>query len=226
LKLRKAIGSTAALLLLLGLGAPGSVAQDPAPNPETENPALPRVLLIGDSISMGYTVPVRHLLQTTANVYRIPENGGPTTNGVAKLEAWLGDKPWDVVHFNFGLHDLKIMDDGSHQVEPRQYEENLRTIVTRLRRTGAKLIWATTTPVPEGVTGVKRNKNDPPIYNAIARGVMQAAEVPSDDLYSFALPRLMEIQLPANVHYTPDGYQALAQQVAESIQTSLNLKVR
>ena len=42
-----------------------------------------------------------------------------------------------------------------------------------------------------------------------------------DDLYAFALPRLKEIQLPSNVHYTPKGYEALAGEVAKSIQAAL-----
>src|SRR5215212_9456507 len=58
--------------------------QDPAYAKITDDPKLPRVLLIGDSISIGYTLPVRKQLKGTANVHRIPENGGPTTNGVAK----------------------------------------------------------------------------------------------------------------------------------------------
>jgi hypothetical protein len=66
---------------------------------------LPRVLLIGDSISMGYTLDVRELLKGKANVHRIPTNGGPTTNGLKNIKAWLGDSKWDVIHFNWGLHD-------------------------------------------------------------------------------------------------------------------------
>src|SRR5262245_55211566 len=51
---------------------------------------LPRVLLIGDSISIGYTPAVREMLRGVANVHRIPDNGGPTTRGLAMLEEWLG----------------------------------------------------------------------------------------------------------------------------------------
>ena len=80
--------------------------------PITDDPKLPRVLLIGDSISMGYTLPVRKMLAGTANVHRVPENAGDTARGLEKLDAWLGDKPWDVIHFNFGLHDLKRLRKG------------------------------------------------------------------------------------------------------------------
>ena len=57
-------------------------------------------------------------------------------------------RKWDVIHFNFGIHDLKFMPDGKRQVEPDDYEKNLRTLVAKLKATGAKLIWATTTPIP------------------------------------------------------------------------------
>src|SRR5262245_2767243 len=85
-----------------------SAPRNPAFEKVVDDPKLPRVLLVGDSISIGYTLPVRTLLKGKANVHRVPENGGPTTNGLAKLSAWLGNGKWDVIHFNFGLHDLKL----------------------------------------------------------------------------------------------------------------------
>lgn len=79
--------------------------------PVTDVPGLPRVLLLGDSISMGYTARVRELLAGKANVHRPAENCFDSGNGVKKLEAWLGAGKWHVVHFNFGLHDNKYVDE-------------------------------------------------------------------------------------------------------------------
>ena len=59
--------------------------QSPAFAPVIDNPELPRVLLIGDSISIGYTVPVRNALAGKANVHRIPENGADTVNGLKRM---------------------------------------------------------------------------------------------------------------------------------------------
>src|SRR5207245_1524244 len=123
--------------------------QSPAFAPVVDQPGLPRVLLIGDSISIGYTVTVRKELAGKANVYRIPENGADTVNGLKKIDVWLGDSHWDAIHFNWGLHDLKVTADGARQVPIETYEKNLAALVTRLKKTGARLIWATTTPVPE-----------------------------------------------------------------------------
>ena len=73
-----------------------------------EEPGLPRALIIGDSISLGYTTRVQDLLRGKVNVWRVPVSAGSTENGLANLDAWLSWRDhWDVIHFNFGLHDLK-----------------------------------------------------------------------------------------------------------------------
>jgi hypothetical protein len=212
------------LVLALSL----TLAAQPAKNPELKEiedvAGLPRVLLIGDSISMGYTIPVRELLKGKANVHRVLTNGGPTINGMEHLAEWLGSGKWDVIHFNWGLHDLKVDKDGARQVPIDKYEQNLRELVTRMRQTGARLIWASTTPVPDAKVNPVRVSSDVIAYNKVAAKVMQEAGIPTDDLYSFALPKLGTIQLPANVHYTPEGYNALAEQVAASIAQALARK--
>jgi hypothetical protein len=194
---------------------------NPAFEPITDDPKLPRVLLIGDSISIGYTLPVRALLKGKANLHRIPENGGPTTRGLENLAKWLGDGKWDAIHFNWGLHDLKRDETDTHQVPIGQYEKNLKELVKRLKAMGARLIWASTTPVPEGVTGPRRSDGDVVAYNAVAKTIMDENKIAIDDLYAFALPRLSEIQRPANVHFTPEGSEALAKSVAASIEAEL-----
>ncbi|HSB12828.1 MAG TPA: SGNH/GDSL hydrolase family protein [Bryobacteraceae bacterium] len=196
-------------------------SSDPAFAPVSDDPRLPRVLLIGDSISIGYTLPVRKMLEGKANVHRIPENGGPTINGVQKIDAWLGDGEWDAIHFNWGLHDIKLDANGVHQVPADSYERNLRELVKRMKSTGARLIWASTTPVPEGRLSPPRHPGDEVAFNAIALRVMKENGVVVDDLYSFALPRLADIQQPANVHFTAEGSEALAKQVAASILRAL-----
>ena len=195
--------------------------EHPALQPAEDDPNLPRVLLIGDSISMGYTIPVRELLAGKANVHRVPENGGPTINGLEKMDAWLAEGNWDLVHFNFGLHDLKIMEDGTFQVPIEQYENSLRVLVDRMGATGATLVWCSTTPVPEDVGGPARTPEDVLAYNEVAKRIMDERGIAIDDLYAFALPRLAEIQQPANVHFTEEGYEVLARQVAASIEAAL-----
>ena len=192
-------------------------AQSPAFAPVTDRPGLPRVLLIGDSISIGYTVTVRNELAGKANVHRIPENGADTANGLKKIDEWLGDSHWDLIHFNWGLHDLKVTPSGGRQVDIETYEKNLGLLVARLKKTGARLIWASTTPVPEGKQSPLREAGDAARYNAAAQRVMEANRIPIDDLYTAALPRVAEIQLPGNVHFNAAGWELLGKQVAGAI---------
>lgn len=185
---------------------------------------LPRVLLIGDSISMGYTLPVRKLLEGKANVHRIPQNGGPTKNGVARIDAWLGTSKWDVIHFNHGIHDVKIMPDGKRQVEPEAYEANLRALVAKLKATGAKVIFATSTPIPPSPLVGNRSFGSERDYNAIATKLMNENGVQVNDLHSYMLPRFTEFQIANDLHYQPAGYQFLAKRVAEVIEAALPKK--
>ena len=204
---------------------------NPALLPVKDVGGLPRVLLIGDSISIGYTVAVRDLLKGKANVHRPLTNCGPTTKGLTGIEEWLNaggaGKKWDVIHFNWGLHDLKYMGpngenlaepgfaDSYQQVPLKDYFANLSQIHEILEATGAKLIWRNTTPVPEGAKG--RVVGDSARYNAEAERLFRKTEVVTHDLYAFALGRAAYIQLPANVHYSPEGSKILAEEVVRVI---------
>ncbi|MGI6456683.1 MAG: SGNH/GDSL hydrolase family protein [bacterium] len=201
--------------------AEAASSENPAFQPVEDNPDLPRVLIIGDSISIGYTVPTRERLSEIANVHRIPTNGGPTSNGIAHIDEWLGTGEWDVIHFNWGLHDVKYMEDGVRQVSEEEYEKNLRQLVQRMQKTGAILIWANTTPVPEGNLIPARKPDDEVRYNQIAERIMREHNVRINDLYSFAKACLSQIQLPANVHFTDEGSRILSAAVAHAIMEAL-----
>jgi acyl-CoA thioesterase-1 len=199
-----------------------------ATNPQARHAGPPNVLIIGDSISIGYFEPTKELLAGKAEVYHNPGNAAHTRNGLAQLDAWLGETPWDVIHFNHGLHDLKYTnakgdlvspDKGTQVMSVDEYARNLEQIVQRLKKTRASLIFATTTPVPEGAMG--RVKGDEERYNRAALAIMKKHRVQVNDLYAFALPRLESIQRPRNVHFTDEGSRLLAQQVAESIRAAL-----
>lgn len=221
------------LSLLLGVLA-GSL-----PSFAADASAKPRVLILGDSISMGYTPVVQRLLGEEMAVFRPMhkngkmENCGGTTQGVANMDRWLqieGGK-WDLIHFNWGLHDLKhVMADGKASelaTDPPQatvevYEAQLRQLVAKMKATGAKLIFATTTPVPDAPMKVYRKNEDVIRYNEAALRVVKEAGIPVNDLYSFALPKLLELQIqPANVHFTPKGSEALGAEVVKVIRTAL-----
>lgn len=207
----------------------GEKKKDPAMVQVEDVAGLPRVLIIGDSISIGYTVPTREALKGVANVHRPLTNCAATVTGLEHLDQWLAtggaDKKWDVIHFNWGLHDLKQYKDGKIAagqpvwVPLADYEKNMRTLVQRMKKTGAKLIFATTTPVPEGAGG-----RDPGLevkYNEAALRVMKEEGVAVDDLHAFAASKLAQIQLAKNVHFSASGSKALSEQVAASIKKAL-----
>jgi lysophospholipase L1-like esterase len=176
-----------------------------------DDPKLPRVLIIGDSVSRGYTEAVRKALSGKANVHRAPANCGPTASGVKSLNIWLGDGKWDVITFNFGIHD--------RATPLRDYGKRLATIVGRLQKTGAKLIWVSTTPLPpKSVYG-----SDTAIVklNQAATQLMTKNRIPIADLYAALHTRLAEYQNPNDCHFKQEGYTYLGAEVAKAVNTAL-----
>jgi lysophospholipase L1-like esterase len=220
------------LAAALGLSTPALAAEtkakpvpDPALAPIVDVPGLPRVLLIGDSISIGYTLPVREAFKGKANVHRPPGNCSSTGYTLSKLDAWLGTGKWDVIHFNWGLHDAKLPPEGVRHAPPDVYEKNLRELVRRLRATGAKLIWATTTPVPnDGNLAPNRRFDRVEKYNAIAARVMSELGVTTNDLNATITPHFARVGRPNDVHYTAEGSALLAAEVVRSVTTQLPVR--
>ncbi len=173
-----------------------------------DDPALPRVLLIGDSVSRGYTLDVRKVLAGKANVHRAPANCGPTAMGLAKIDVWLGDGRWDVIHFNFGIHD--------RNTPMADYSQRLEQLVERMEETGAKLIWASTTPIPDDLAK-KQTAASIVERNQAAAAIMAKHNIPIDDLFTAVTPHLARLQNPNDVHFNREGYEFLGSQVAESI---------
>ncbi|NBR06484.1 MAG: SGNH/GDSL hydrolase family protein [Planctomycetes bacterium] len=181
-----------------------------------DDPKLPRVLLIGDSVSRGYTLPARVALERKANLHRAPENCGPAANGIKKMDVWLGEGKWDVIHFNFGIHDRKT--------SPKDYEGRLELIVKQLKATGAKLIWASTTPIPPDTKDGPEATTAIIEKNRIAAEIMKKNMIHVNDLFTFITPQLSKVQNPMDVHFKGEGYDMLGRQVALEIEKVLKTK--
>ncbi|MBT3377366.1 MAG: SGNH/GDSL hydrolase family protein [Lentisphaerae bacterium] len=188
-----------------------------------DTPGLPRILIMGDSISIHYTHLVRAQLEGKANVHRIPTNGGPTDRGLANLDKWLKPGNWAVIYFNFGLHDSKYQGwdrkTGKRFSDTQTYGKNLEQLVTRLKETGTKLVWATTTPIPEGAKTHEVGDSIP--YNSVANAIMEKHGVPISDLYSHVKPDLAAHIRPQNIHFSTSGSEFLARKVARDILAQL-----
>lgn len=188
---------------------------------------LPRVFLIGDSISIGYTPFVKQFLEGKAIVTRPGQNCNGTRMGVEKIDDWLGDGSYDLIHFNFGLHDMKHVDPatgkGSNnpgdpvQSELPVYKKNLQLIIDRLKQTGARLVFATSTPVPEKSNLVMREPELLLKYNKTAIRLMKKNKIVVNDLFGFAQPLVSMHQNPNDVHFTEKGYELLGREVAAVI---------
>jgi len=198
----------------------------------SETGSLPRILIIGDSISIGYTPFVSKIYEGRAEVVRNPGNAQHTGTGLEKLDDWLGEGDWDLIHFNWGLHDLcyrhphspnqgrRDKELGFLTTSLEQYETNLDTLVRRLKRTGARLVWGNISFVPEGELG--RKIGDELRYNAVAEKVMKRYGVPTNDIRSLTASFPADyFRAPGDVHYTKEGSQAIGLQVADAIDLAM-----
>lgn len=166
---------------------------------------LPRVLILGDSVYAEPSRAVAAQLKDRAEVVFANPAPGEVRNSataLTHLDRLLGDQPWALIHVNFGLGDLvhrapgmrsfRVMArkaGGIRTTPPKAYEANLTTLIQRLRKTGAILVWATTTPIrstPKGLFELGTEIE----YNAIASKVMAAHDVPVNDMYGYVKQRL------------------------------------
>ena len=189
--------------------------------------SLPSVLLIGDSLSMSYTLGVRKRLTGVANLFRAPDNCRSTRQTRDQIEVYLGTRKWELIHFNWGMHDITLFDGGkvsvlgTPQVPEAEYRDNFEWLLARLNQTSANLIWATTTPVADHVE-VRSNKNIE-AYNRIASRFVENRGVATNDLFS-----LVQAQVPPiwkdGVHLTERGAEIVADAVTESIRRVFGLE--
>jgi hypothetical protein len=164
-----------------------------------------------------------------------PEQDGVVPSGGDHLEArrglqrgdeWLALEGggWDLVHVNFGLHDLKRVDPETGrnsndpgdppQAAPEVYERQLEELLERLVATGARVVFASTTPVPEGPLRPHREPQDAVLYNELARGVARRLGLPVNDLHAFVLAQEPPILRAGDVHFDERGSRLLGERVA------------
>lgn len=187
----------------------------------------PLIVLIGDSIRMGYQSYVVNELAGRAEVWAPEENGGDSRKVLAHLDQWVFARQPNLVHVNCGLHDLKRAFGAEPAVPLAEYERNVRQILQTLQRgLNAPVVWATTTPVDETWhhqnKGFDRLEADVEAYNAAARAVAENLGVPIDDLFA-VVQREGKARLLTQdgVHFTEQGSQLLGRAVAECIRGHL-----
>ena len=185
------------------------------------DPTRPRVLLIGDSILNGYGKQVMAALDGRAYVDARVNPYCQSEHLNKLLTEVLANGPYDVVHFNMGLHGWQKgrIRDGTFDPLTRAYVE-----VIRDRLPKAKIIWASSTLVT--VKG-KPTELDPEInpviveHNRMAAKVMQEMKVPVNDFYSLLAPKL-ELARGDQFHWRPEAYKILAETVTKSVLRELD----
>ena len=189
---------------------------------------MPLVVLIGDSIRMGYQETVRKELESVAEVWAPDENGGDSRNVLGHLDEWVITRKPDIVHLNCGLHDLKRdKQSGEYQVPLEVYREDLDAILGLVAtETSAKVIFATTTPVNEEWHHERKEfdrfERDVDEYNGTALELAEEHGVIVDDLFKVMQEVGKDEYLsPDGVHFNADGYELLGKAAAEAIRKLL-----
>lgn len=192
---------------------------------------LPKVVLVGDSIRMGYAPLVAKKLEGKVLVISHPANGGDSANVLRNLTEWVIREKPTLIHLNCGLHDLKLdKQTKKYQVELAQYEANLREIAMRIRKeTNAALVFANTTPIHDArhaKRGASFDRFDTDVgrYNAVAYAVMRELGVTVHDLNWLVKHNNPEKMLSNDgTHYTPEANIILADAVADCILRQLSV---
>lgn len=180
---------------------------------ETSNSELPRVLLVGDSITYGYQEQVRELLKGVAYVDYISTSyaiDSPLYDCLIKN--FYFDSKYDVLHFNNGIH-------GAHM--------NVRTYKTRLAKLLKKLDCQKTIIANSTFCYEKGNAKPNTIMKFLAKRNCAVQEVANElkyqvnDLYSLSKTIPLKKRKDDGFHYTEEGSKIFALQVAEKIKEIL-----
>ena len=172
---------------------------------------LPRVLIIGDFVYQQASPGVQKDLKGKVTVHYPRLDPGIVISSTSVLEHFdqlIGEGDWDLIHFNVGLGDLIYCAPGMkafrvfprhvgglRNTTPEQYEKNLNELATRLKATGSKLVWASTTPIRHSASNVFE-KGSEIEYNTIADKVMKEHGIPTNDMYTF-VKNLINMDKPA-----------------------------
>jgi hypothetical protein len=186
-------------------------------------PDLPKVLLLGDSIRMSYQSQVAHLLDSKAVVMGPEDNCQYSLYTLSSLSRWVSalGQP-DIVHWNNGLHDVGHNPARSPiQFPPDTYRANLEFILNQLTDLTPNVIWATLTPVhpdrPFVDTTWSWRNEEIDHYNEVSRKLMQAREIPINDLHALVSSNVSGFLSEDQLHLSASGQEACAKAVADCV---------
>lgn len=204
---------------------------------------MKKVLLLGDSICLGYGQKVKEMLSDIAEVKTTKENAQWTKYTYWNFELWAGEEHYDVIHWNNGIWDLHLIDNDEHFCSLEEYvrdNERLKLLISKYADT---MIWATSTPAGKVLdqrkalnalantnrafkerfltSGQKDWNRSIRVYNDAAIQLYQSLGVEIDDLHGVLSEHLEDYLSPDGIHPNAKGYDALASHVADVIRNAL-----
>ena len=193
---------------------------------------MKKILLVGDSIRVGYDKYVKMAFEGVAHVYYPDENTRFAAYVCRNLDCWqkwLCGDDIDVIHWNAGLWDDLILADGKHLTPINIYKEYVERIcvLIKLLFPRAKMIFATSTPVREPAHGpYGRLNKDTVEYNAVAVEIVKRYGGEINDLYSLAKAAPEEYHSDGTHYYTKEGTRMLTDQVVKCLEQTLGIRAK
>ena len=176
---------------------------------------LPRVLLVGDSITHNYQEKVRELLKGVCYVDYISTSYAIDTKMYNQLVYnFMTDSKYALIHFNHGLHGIHL--------SKKSYKSRMMKLLSKIDK-DVKLIVATSTIVyREGnkrLDGawMKRVRE----RNEAVQEIATENGYSVDDLYTVSVSIPKEYRYVDGTHYLQEGYAMLAETVAACIRKNL-----
>lgn len=176
----------------------------------TDRTDLPRVLLIGDSITEGYQSKVRSRLDGSFLVDYIATSYAvdcPFYNNL--IESFADDSKYDIIHFNHGLHGMHMTTDV--------YEKAMDELTEKLCRFGKVIaVTSTKTYAPDTDTPTAHN---PRVLerNEAVRRIAKKYALTVDELYTVSEGVSITDYSKDGTHFADAGYEALSESVAASV---------
>ncbi len=186
-----------------------------------------RVVLIGDSIRIGYEPMVRKKLEGRAEVLTPDQNCCYSIWMMAHFQKWVADQKPDIVHFNFGIHDSRILPDGFSRICLEQYKLCVQRFINEAKALGdIKIIWATTTPCfePDKEKPMRQWERHAHMdaYNEAALNIAKAENIAINDLYSVVMDNdFIKCMFTDGIHMEIFGNECLSNAVIKSIEPYL-----
>lgn len=182
---------------------------------------MKQVLLLGDSIRLNYQPLVKEKLDGLAEVVGPVDNCRFAKYTLWYVNQWLDEhgKP-DIIHWNNGLWDVFHYNEEMGISTPlEEYKSYIKKILKVFKRTGSKIIWATTTPAKP--QNINYDNNEIDRYNDEIIKYMVEEQIEINDLNKIVKSNIDSYIADDNLHLSEAGKEVCAEAVAKAIKKYL-----